>query len=88
MKTAILIKRVNGFIGRAHLFELRPPLAKNTYVVASSTVALFSGPETYLFSAKKSGEVKSWSELEGSQRGTLNYKDCFSSIGYEVKFKK
>ena len=84
-KTAKLIKAdLNDFTGNACLYKVNPPIEKNKYVIASSVIAPFSGEETLLFPAFKNGEVKSWSELDGSQRGTMSHTLVFEEIGYKT----
>ena len=46
--------------------------AETEYVVASATIAMFSGPETYLFAADADGNILSWNELPGSYKGGLS----------------
>ncbi len=43
-----------------------------THIVASAVVAFRSEPETYLFAANAQGDITGWTELPGSQRGTLD----------------
>ncbi len=93
-KTATLIKaRLANFTGDANLYRLDPPLTdvdwdgnehSHEYVVSSATVAMFSGPETYLFPADKDGEVTDWGELDGSYRGGLDHEEALRGAGYEV----
>jgi len=47
-----------------------------------------SGPETYIFPAKKSGdifEVADWGELNGSYRGGFDHAEALKGAGYEVR---
>lgn len=94
-KTAEFIKNVDGFIGEARLYRVTPPVEydqpyddedppakKTNYVVVSSVNALLTGPETYIFPANEDGEVASWGELDGSQRGTLDHVSVLTDAGY------
>jgi hypothetical protein len=40
--------------------------------------------ETYLFPADKFGEIKDYSEMDGSQKGTLDHRKPFEDVGYTV----
>lgn len=83
------LRDLAGFTGTATLYELTPPLKGDgkayRYVAVSATVALFSGPETYIFGANKSGEVTQWMELPGSYRGGLDHAEALRNAGYEVQ---
>src|SRR5678810_1244150 len=69
---AYFIKPLSGFKGDARLFKTEGgPLP--TFVVVSATSLMFSGPETFIFHADQDGEVISWSELEGSFKGSLDH---------------
>jgi len=98
MKTYKLIKdNLTGFNGHAALYEVNPPMdasvynrdtgdmetKKSKYVVASAITADdWGGAETFLFLSNSKGEVKHWTELAGSDRGTKVHSVIFSSIGY------
>jgi hypothetical protein len=96
MNTATKIKDLDGFTGEAALFQLSPPLKRTDgwgdeakeidteYVVVSATVAMYSGPETYIFPADADGKVISYGELEGSYRGGLNMEAALEGAGYSV----
>lgn len=73
-----------NFTGEARLFKMDPPLEGHKYIVVSATVAMFSGPETYIFPADEKGAIEDWGELKGSRRGTLSHEDVLSDIGYEI----
>jgi len=74
MKTAKLIQDdLDGFNGHAALYKVDPPIEENKYVILSSVNAMFSGNETLIFPADKNGKIKSWGELDGSVRGTLDH---------------
>lgn len=97
MKVATEIKRLEGFEGDARLFQLSEPVtydydydtkqnSKSTeFVVVSAVVAMFSGPETYIFPADETGEVLNWSELDGSYRGSLDHTAALEGAGYQVQ---
>ena len=89
---AKMIKDVSAdFAGTALLFELDPPLETEysttsyQFVIASAAVTMDSGPETFIFPATKDGEVVSWLELDGSQRGTLDPTGVIRNLGYTVE---
>jgi hypothetical protein len=83
MKTATYIKNLTGFAGTAALYKLSSPLEGHNYVVVSSVTRPID-PETYIFPADKRGDILDWSELRGSQHGTLNHADALKSAGYDV----
>lgn len=78
----------DGFTGSAKLWRVSPPLKygysedkqETEYVVSSATVAMFTGPETYIFPANAEGEIVSWSELPGSYRGGLDHDVAMSAL--------
>lgn len=89
-KTATLINgKMNRGTGEMRLYRVDPPMdddrgGTTEYVVVSATIAMFSGPETYLFPADADGEITSWGELEGSFRGALDHEAALQNAGYEV----
>lgn len=95
MKTATKIRDIEGWRGRASLYKLDPPIEDEPWgdepkksfghVVVSATIAMFSGPETYIFGAGEDGEVISWSELPGSYRGGLSHAEALQGAGYSVE---
>lgn len=84
-KTATKIKNLNGWEGDARLYRLSEPLDGHEYVIVSAVVAMFSGPETYIFPADPEGEVTGWGELEGSFRGGLDHVEALEGAGYVVE---
>lgn len=93
---AELVKNLDGWTGDARLYRLTPPLVEkdwdgnkvgeHEFVVVSATVAMFSGPETYIFAADKEGVVASYGELDGSYRGGLDHAEALAGAGYEVAY--
>ena len=84
-KTATLITDdLNGFTGQAAHYRLDPPLDGAEFVVVSATVAMFSGPETYIFAADESGKITDFSEKDGSYRGGLDHAEALEGAGYAV----
>jgi hypothetical protein len=71
--------------GEGRVYKVTPPLEGNKYVWVSAVVAMFTGPETYIFGCDKDGEVKNFSELQGSYRGGLNHEEALSNAGYQVQ---
>ena len=94
MKTAKLVKEnLEGFKGQASLYKLsekakydddKTTNKTTSYVICSSVVAMFTGMETYIFPANKSGEVLDWGELDGSQRGTSSHEVVLKNAGYKL----
>ncbi len=84
MKQAHYVKDLDGFKGEAKLFRMDPPLEGHKFVVASAVIALFSGPETYLFPADADGKVTDWIELEGSASGTQDHEEAIRNAGYKI----
>jgi hypothetical protein len=98
MGTATFIKQKNG-TGEGKVYRLDPPIEIKDYDVelggykvigtsehvwVSATVAMFSGPETYIFPSDENGEVTDWGELEGSYRGGLDHEEALRGAGYTV----
>jgi hypothetical protein len=86
---------LTDFNGQAHCYRLDPPLKwrdwRNDlehaaeFVVVSATVAMYSGPETYIFPSDENGKVINWGELDGSFKGALNHVTALRNAGYEVR---
>ena len=66
--TATFVRDLSNFTGTAKLYRLSRPVSygwddedpdrpTTEYVAVSATVAMFSGPETYIFPADENGEV-------------------------------
>ena len=87
-KVATFVRNLAGFTGHAALYRLTPPLERHAHVVVSATVAMFSGPETYIFAANAKGKVTKWGELPGSYRSGLDHAKALRGAGYEVHYKK
>lgn len=95
---AEFIKDVSeDFRGIAKLWRITPPVIytewneddgeidlEAEYVITSATVALFSGPETYIFPADSEGNVLNWMELPGSYRGAMDHEFAISQIGSRI----
>ncbi len=90
MKTVKLVKaNLDGFKGQAALYKLSEKIKYDgnkttSYVICSSVVAMFTGMETYIFPADKSGNVLDWCELEGSQRGIYSHEIVLKAAGYKL----
>jgi hypothetical protein len=94
--TATLVRVLPRGRGEMRLYKVSPPVRwgysydtnsyKNIaeYVVVSAADVPFSGPETYIFPASESGDILSWSELEGSFRGAWNHDKALLDAGYAV----
>lgn len=82
---ATLVKdNLPNFMGRAQLWQVVPPLENNSYVVVSAVIAMFSGPETYIFASNAEGKVNDWGELDGSFKGELNHEKALRMAGYDT----
>jgi hypothetical protein len=57
---------------------------ETSYVIVSAVIAMFSGPETYIFPTTETGEILNWGELDGSYRGGLNHDTALLNAGYEL----
>lgn len=84
MNTATHIRDLTSWNGRAALYRMNPPYEGHEHVIVSAVNVPLSGPETYIFPADLNGII-SWSELSGSQRGTLSRAAVLRDIGYNVK---
>ena len=97
MKTAKFVRQIEGWQGDARLYRLSDPMAwekwtsddgvsKNeaNHVIVSAVVALYSGPETYIFPADSDGNCLDFGELTGSFRGSLDHAAALEDAGYEV----
>jgi hypothetical protein len=75
MKKARFIKDlpISGSGAVQKLYQIRDGV-EITHIVASAVNNPFGfgvGPETHLFAANARGDITCWTELPGSQRGTL-----------------
>lgn len=96
VKTATYVRDKKRFQGRASLYHVNPPIgydmdydtdeyqSKTDFVIVSTVVAPFSGLETFIFPADKNGEITSWGELDGSQRGTSSHREVLEAAGYTL----
>lgn len=82
-KTATLIKNLSGFKGNAALYKLSHMIAGHQYVIVSAAVVC-GYPETYIFRSNKNGEVVSWMEINGSQKGTLDHEKVLNDAGFKL----
>lgn len=62
MSEVTIIRELTGFTGSACLVK-----RGDDYFVVSSTVAMYSGPETLVFPADESGKVTDWGEVAGGR---------------------
>lgn len=81
--------------GSAQVYRVDPPMTyrddaddpKTTDLVVVSAVVAYSGPETYIFPARKVGdsfETINMLELHGSFRGALDHAQALKNAGYEA----
>ena len=81
---ATFIKELEGFNGEAKMYRLDPQLEGHELVAVSAVIAMFSGPETYIFPCDENGVVTDWGELNGSFRGALDHEQALTNAGYEI----
>lgn len=85
MAIAKRIKKMDNFRGIAYLYELDKPHCGHNYIVVSTSDVPFSGIETYIFPATKTGDIVDWGELDGSIRGTSSHTQVLNSVGYDIE---
>ena len=89
MNTATYVKtleaRVDGQIKK--LYKLDPALNEIEYVVVSAIPCAFDTgePETFIFSADETGDITSFSDLEGSFQGSIDIPKALKGLGYKIK---
>lgn len=91
LKVAERLKNKTDFKGAAALYRFSPPLPdyrgnEHEFVVVSAIIlpkAMGGGAETYLFPANAQGDVVSWLEMPGSQKGTLSHQEVIEGLGYQ-----
>ncbi len=88
MKTATKVRDLHGTHGRQFLYKLSEPHADyegetHEYVVVSTSSMM--GLETYLFPSNELGDITSWCEMPGSQKGTGSHREVLNALGYEVE---
>lgn len=95
-KTATFLRKLDDFKGDARLYQLSELVgydldweteeyaAQTNHVIVSAVIALYSGPETYIFPANEEGKVLDWGELDGSFRGSLDHEQALRDAGYEI----
>ena len=87
-KTATLIKDLplDDTLVIRKLWKFDPPVEdRYEFVVSSAVVAAFTGPETFLFGSDEQGNVQSFTELDGSLRGSLDHEAAVAGTGYQVR---
>lgn len=82
--TRIVSKPISQTGASQEVYHLDPPLEGYEYVNVSAVTAPFSGSETYIFGSDRNGNIKNWSELEGSYLGGLSHEVALAYAGYEV----
>ena len=92
-KTATLIHKMEGWkwTGDACLYELSHPMQDrdgndHKFIVISAVISFDNVIETFIFPAKDatSTDVLSYSEMDGSRRGTLDHVEVLNECGYTV----
>lgn len=86
-KIATFIKDMTSRTATQKLYRMSPPHEGHEHVVSSGVASAFDTglPETYLFGAEADGKVISYSELDGSFRGSVDHDEAIRSAGYEVE---
>jgi hypothetical protein len=88
-KTAHILKKdlLTGVSVQWHV-RLEPPLldswSNETYEYVLVSAANVYAFETYIFPSDETGKVTSWSELAGSQKGTVDHRQVLKDMGYEI----
>lgn len=84
LKATFLKEQIShrGAVQRVYRLEPGGPLPE--FVCVSAIVAMFSGPETYVFACDAEGEITDFSDLEGSYRGGLDHDEALRGAGYEA----
>jgi hypothetical protein len=88
MNKATFVRRISNDVAVQEPYRLEPPYEGYDFVVVSATVALYSGPETYIFGADSNGEILKWLELPGSYRGGLSHETALWNAGYAIGITK
>lgn len=97
MKTATLVRTLEGWVSDARLYKLSEATPYNhygrddkrtDYVIISAVVALFSGPETFIFPATEVGEPINMLEMTGSFRGGLDHEHALEGMGFVLAESK
>jgi len=87
--TSTFVRKLEGWKGDAALYKVEPPVRysnydddehETDYVIASSVIALYTGPETLVFPADQDGEAINMLEIGGG-RGPLNHQWALSTLG-------
>jgi len=92
VKTAQFLKKIYGWNGDTRFYQLSSPAIysyghpekRTSYVIVSAIVAIYNGPETYIFPAKANGMVITYREMDGSFRGELDHAQALAGLGYVV----
>lgn len=69
---------------RGSLYALNPPHDGEAHVLLSTCV-INNVPECCIFAALPDGTVKSWAEMRGSQKGTLDFEKVLTDLGYRIE---
>jgi hypothetical protein len=86
---ATYVQDMSDFSGVAKLYRVDPPVSfdddkKADHVVVSAVDSEWAC-ETYIFPANEKGDVLSWGELDGSQRGSVSHQEVLHAAGYQVE---
>ena len=67
------------------LYRLSPPLDDGTEYVVVSGCVVMGEPEVYVFKSTETADITSWSEIDGSQRGTLDHEVALHDLGRPLR---
>ncbi len=89
MKTAIKIRDLDAcHAGDSRaLYRMEPPHEGHEFVVVSALDHVAFGVryhETYLFEGDSEGEIVSYTDLDGSMRGTTSHAEALKNAGYRI----
>jgi len=93
MKRAMFIKKIEIGAGDALLYKLSDPVEFNdagvrkqtfTVVVSATTMPHNKQKVAQIFPCDDDGNILSWQEAQGSQKGTLDHEKALEAAGYEV----
>jgi hypothetical protein len=74
------------FSGDARFYRLSTPINGESHIIVSAIHAAFDTgrPETFIFPAYPSGELKDWGELPGSQQDVYDPEGVLTDLGYDI----
>jgi hypothetical protein len=84
--TQIKSAETSRFNGDARFYHLSTPINGESHVIVSAISAAFDTglPETFIFPAYPTGELKDWAELPGSHQGVYDPEGILTDLGYTI----